>query len=67
MATWQWFDKNYNLLGSTIPFTHSLEVIPKQPFTEDKAEHLTASVQLVEFQNGVQIEYIQRLAIPIDE
>ncbi|MFZ3420731.1 DUF2861 family protein [Vibrio harveyi] len=64
MATWQWFDKNYNLLGSTIPFTHSLEGIPKQPFTEDKAEHLTASVELVEFQNGVQIEYIQRLAIP---
>ncbi|SON52044.1 DUF2861 family protein [Vibrio tapetis] len=63
-ASWQWFDKNYNMLGSKIPFQYAQENRPTALPIASKASYLSASVELVEFQQSIRIEYVQRLAIP---
>lgn len=63
-ASWQWFDQNYNLIGTKIPFNSGIESIPNDHKVRKQAKYLSASVELVEFQQGIRIEYIQRLAIP---
>lgn len=64
VASWQWFDKNYNLIDGKIPFNRSLESLPDDGKVKTEAKFLSASVELVEYQQGIRIEYIQRLAIP---
>ena len=64
VASWQWFDKNYNLIDGKIPFSRSLESLPDDGKVKTEAEFLSASVELIEYQQGIRIEYIQRLAIP---
>lgn len=64
VASWLWFDKNYNLIDGKIPFNRSLESLPDDGKVKTEAKFLSASVELVEYQQGIRIEYIQRLAIP---
>ncbi|GEM77572.1 DUF2861 family protein [Vibrio sagamiensis] len=63
VASWLWFDKNYNLIDSKIPFTRNLESLPEHT-VKAEAKFLSAIVELVEYQKGISIEYIQRLSIP---
>ncbi|PSU86952.1 hypothetical protein C0W42_18470 [Photobacterium kishitanii] len=67
VANWQWFDKNYNLINGKIPFNHSLEPLPDDGKVKAQAKFLSASVELFEYQQGIRIEYIQRLAIPYQQ
>lgn len=64
LAQWQWFDQDYNLIGSAIPFKNIQEPIPNHHTQSLKATYLSASVERIEYQQGIRIEYIQRLAIP---
>lgn len=63
-ASWQWFDSDYRMLGHKIAFQQNPQPIPANSPYQTQAKHLSASVERVEFQHGVRIEYIQRIAIP---
>jgi len=52
------------MLGSKVPFQFAQENAPATLPIASKASYLSASVELVEFQQGIRIEYVQRLAIP---
>lgn len=64
IATWQWFDSNYSILGDRIPIQQqdpSLSLLNTQP---DKAKHLSAAVSYFEYQQGIKVEYVQRVSVP---
>ncbi|WP_390233187.1 DUF2861 family protein [Vibrio sp. F74] len=63
-ASWQWFDEQYNMLGNRVPIQNSNLSVPKESPYSYKAKHLSAAVELTEYQNGTKINYIQRVAIP---
>ncbi|MGF1763221.1 DUF2861 family protein [Aliivibrio kagoshimensis] len=63
-ANLQWFDEQYNMLGSRVPIQNNHVEIPKVSPYPNKAKHLSAVVELIEYQNGSKINYIQRVAIP---
>lgn len=63
-ASWQWFDEQYNMLGSRVPIQKNNLPVPKESTYSYKAKHLSAAVELTEYQNGTKINYIQRVAIP---
>lgn len=64
VATWQWFDHNYALLNKRTPIQHLNAPLPEQAQQPKGAKHLSASVSIFEYQQGLKVEYIQRLAIP---
>ncbi|KMV28795.1 DUF2861 family protein [Photobacterium swingsii] len=71
--SWQWFDQGYNQIGLKRPIdlkkvtqsktdTETNTLIPSPP--SNKASYLSASASIFEYQSGVKIEYIHRVAIP---
>ena len=71
--SWQWFDQGYNQIGLKRPIdlnkvaqnktdAETNTLIPSPP--SNKASYLSASVSIFEYQSGVKIEYIHRVAIP---
>ncbi|PST92812.1 DUF2861 domain-containing protein [Photobacterium jeanii] len=66
-VSWQWFDINYEQLGAKIPFTHNDMPVPKSSPYPEEAKHLSATAALSEYQQGIIINYIQRVAIPYSE
>lgn len=64
---WQWFDKNYTLLGNRVPIQGTNVALPKVNTYSSKAKYLSATAELVEYQSGAKIKYVQRVAIPIYE
>ncbi|KLV00556.1 hypothetical protein ABT58_11975 [Photobacterium aphoticum] len=64
-ARWQWFDDEYNTLGKPQLMLRKTESVPRSyPLG---AKHLAASVERVEFQQGVTVHYIQRINVPFHE
>ncbi|MFY2507225.1 DUF2861 family protein [Vibrio pectenicida] len=64
VASWQWFDSNYTMLDSKIPIQKHIASVPQPTYQHERAKHLSASVSLFEYQQGIKIDYIQRVAIP---
>ncbi|MBU2897471.1 DUF2861 family protein [Vibrio hepatarius] len=64
VAAWQWFDNNYIMLDSKIPIQKHIAPVPQPTYQYEGAKHLSASVSLFEYQQGIKIDYIQRVAIP---
>ncbi|MEZ8103957.1 DUF2861 family protein [Vibrio cortegadensis] len=63
-VNWQWFDGQYNMLGNKIPIgSNNAELPTISPFPS-QAHHLSAAVELTEYQGRLQISYIQRVALP---
>ncbi|MDN3611939.1 DUF2861 family protein [Vibrio ostreicida] len=62
LASWQWFDKDYQMLGGRFPILTFNAPPPKQ--VPSKAKYLSAAVTIYEYQQGIRIEYIHRVAIP---
>lgn len=71
--SWQWFDQNYNQIGLKQPIdlseislsktgAETNTLIPSP--SSNKARYLSASVSVFEYQTGVKVEYIHRVAIP---
>ncbi|MDO6498938.1 DUF2861 family protein [Photobacterium sanguinicancri] len=71
--SWQWFDQGYNQIGLKRPIdlnkvaqnktdAETNTLIPSPP--SNKASYLSASASIFEYQSGVKIEYIHRVAIP---
>ncbi|UTV30558.1 DUF2861 family protein [Photobacterium atrarenae] len=65
-AHWQWFDAQYNLVGPRQPVIASgAEPIAELPATiPPKAVRLSAAVSQYEYQSGIKVTYIQRMAMP---
>ncbi|MGY3689427.1 DUF2861 family protein [Vibrio coralliilyticus] len=63
-ATWQWFDSQYLMLGMRKPISSLVAPVPRSTQIPDGAKHLSATVSVFEYQQGLKIEYIQRIAIP---
>ncbi|UXI03092.1 DUF2861 family protein [Photobacterium sp. TY1-4] len=65
-AHWQWFDDQYNLVGPRQPVIASgAEPIAELPATIlPKAVRLSAAVSQYEYQSGIKVAYIQRIALP---
>ncbi|MCG9681997.1 DUF2861 family protein [Vibrio sp. Isolate23] len=64
MAHWQWFDRHYTLIDKRIPIQTLNAPFPKSSQQPKGAAHLSASVSIFEYQQGLKVEYIQRLALP---
>lgn len=63
-VSWQWFDAQYNMLGNRIPINSDDAELPKVSPFPSQAQHLSAAVELTEYQGRLQISYIQRVALP---
>lgn len=63
-ASWQWFDGDYRMLGHKVALQTNPQAIPTENPYSGTAKHLSASVEKIEYQQGIRIEYIQRMAIP---
>ena len=64
VASWQWFDSNYTMLDSKIPIQKHIASVTQPTYQYEGAKHLSASVSVLEYQQGIKGEYIQRVAIP---
>ena len=62
LSSWQWFDTTYAMLGSKIPIDAKIAPIPVSQY--QKAKHLSASVSVYEYQQGIKVGYVQRISIP---
>ncbi|KFA98696.1 DUF2861 family protein [Vibrio sp. ER1A] len=63
-VSWQWFDENYNMLGSKVPIKAKQVAVPTQSPAGEKAKHLSASVEMFEYQGAIEVQYVQRVAVP---
>lgn len=63
-VSWQWFDENYNMLGVKVPIKAKHVAVPSKKPTVDDASHLSASVEMFEYQGWIEIQYVQRVAVP---
>lgn len=63
-VSWQWFDKNYNMLGFKVPIKAKQVAVPTQSPAGEKAKHLSASVEMFEYQGAIEVQYVQRVAVP---
>lgn len=63
-VSWQWFDENYDMLGFKVPIKATQEVVPKQSPSDSDAKHLSASVEMFEYQGAIEVQYVQRVAVP---
>ncbi|NRB69081.1 MAG: DUF2861 family protein [Vibrio sp.] len=64
VANWQWFSHDYTLLNKRTPIQQFNVPFPNKTQQPKGAKHLSASVSIFEYQQGLKVEYIQRLAIP---
>ncbi|WP_281222994.1 DUF2861 family protein [Photobacterium sanguinicancri] len=74
--SWEWFDQNYNQIGLKQPIDlcevslskASAETNTRLPAPpSNQASYLSASASIFEYQTGVKIEYLHRVAIPIPQ
>ena len=63
-VSWQWFDENYNMLGFKVPIKTTQAPVPTESPSGSKAKHLSASVEMFEYQGAIEIQYVQRVAVP---
>ncbi|MCY9865221.1 DUF2861 family protein [Vibrio coralliirubri] len=63
-VSWQWFDEDYNLLGYKVPIKTAQAPVPTEGPLETKAKHLSASVEMFEYQGAIEVQYVQRVAVP---
>ncbi|MEZ9566098.1 DUF2861 family protein [Vibrio artabrorum] len=63
-VSWQWFDDNYNLLGYKVPIKTAQAPVPTESPLGTKATHLSASVEMFEYQGAIEVQYVQRVAVP---
>jgi hypothetical protein len=63
-VSWQWFDENYNMLGFKVPIKAKQVAVPTESPSVGKASHLSASVEKYEYQGAIEIQYVQRVAVP---
>ncbi len=63
-VSWQWFDENYNLLGYKVPIKTTQAPVPKESPLGTIARHLSASVEVFEYQGAIEVQYVQRVAVP---
>ncbi|MEZ8693719.1 DUF2861 family protein [Vibrio splendidus] len=63
-VSWQWFDENYDMLGFKVPIKTTQASLPTESPTGSEAKHLSASVEMFEYQGAIEIQYVQRVAMP---
>ncbi|MEZ8771322.1 DUF2861 family protein [Vibrio sp. 10N.247.310.17] len=63
-VSWQWFDENYDMLGFKVPIKSLETTVPTESPSATKAKHLSASVEMFEYQGAIEIQYVQRVAVP---
>ncbi|CAH6845094.1 conserved exported hypothetical protein [Vibrio chagasii] len=63
-VSWQWFDDNYNMLGFKVPIKAKQVAVPTQSPAGEKAKLLSASVEMFEYQGAIEVQYVQRVAVP---
>lgn len=63
-VSWQWFDENYDMLGFKVPIKSHEAPVPTESPSGAKAKHLSASVEMFEYQGAIAIQYVQRVAVP---
>ncbi|WP_139686031.1 DUF2861 family protein [Vibrio tasmaniensis] len=63
-VSWQWFDANYDMLGFKIPIKTTQASIPSESPLGANAKHLSASVEMFEYQGTIEVQYVQRVAVP---
>ncbi|MEZ8491120.1 DUF2861 family protein [Vibrio splendidus] len=63
-VSWQWFDENYNLLGYKVPIKTAQAPVPTESRLGTNAKHLSASVEMFEYQGAIEVQYVQRVAVP---
>ena len=63
-VNWQWFDENYNMLGFKVPLKTTRAPVPTESPSGSKAKHLSASVEMFEYQGAIEVQYVQRVAVP---
>lgn len=63
-VSWQWFDDNYNLLGYKVPIKTAQAPVPTESPLGTNAKHLSASVEMFEYQGAIEVQYVQRVAVP---
>lgn len=63
-VSWQWFDANYNMLGFKVPIKAKHVAVPAQSPAGANAKHLSASVEMFEYQGAIEVQYVQRVAVP---
>ncbi|WP_086773906.1 DUF2861 family protein [Vibrio coralliirubri] len=63
-VSWQWFDEDYHLLGYKVPIKTVQAPVPTESPLGTKAKHLSASVEMFEYQGAIEVQYVQRVAVP---
>lgn len=63
-VSWQWFDENYDMLGFKVPIKSLEATVPTESPSGSTAKHLSASVEMFEYQGSIEIQYVQRVALP---
>ncbi|MEZ8013511.1 MULTISPECIES: DUF2861 family protein [Vibrio] len=63
-VSWQWFDENYNLLGYKVPIKTAQAPVPTESPLGTNAKHLSASVEMFEYQGTIEVQYVQRVTVP---
>lgn len=63
-VSWQWFDENYDMLGFKVPVKTTQASLPTESPIGSEAKHLSASVEMFEYQGAIEIQYVQRVAMP---
>lgn len=63
-VSWQWFDENYDMLGFKVPIKTTQASLPTESPIGSEAKHLSASVEMFEYQGAIEIQYVQRVAMP---
>ena len=63
-VSWQWFDENYDMLGFKVPIKSLEATVPTESPSGAQAKHLSASVEMFEYQGSIEIQYVQRVAVP---
>ena len=63
-VSWQWFDESYDMLGFKVPIKSREATVPTESPSGAQAKHLSASVEMFEYQGSIEIQYVQRVAVP---
>ncbi|WP_210459074.1 DUF2861 family protein [Vibrio crassostreae] len=63
-VSWQWFDENYDMLGFKVPIKSLEATVPTESPSGAAAKHLSASVEMFEYQGSIEVQYVQRVAVP---
>ncbi|MCG9542421.1 DUF2861 family protein [Vibrio sp. Isolate33] len=63
-VSWQWFDENYDMLGFKVPIKSLEATVPTESPSGAQAKHLSASVEMFEYQGSIEVQYVQRVSVP---